>query len=323
MDNGGRLARSPRSPRPQFDLKQAAFDAAAALCARPSSRSPAYARRGKRPSRLILTLERLPRRAGIIATLLLLALSAGLGAVKGGHLERLMAAFSDTRNGLANSAGFRITSVAVTGRNQLSQDKVLAIGGVNGRSSLLFLDAALVRERLKANPWIADATVLKLYPGELRIDIVERKAFALWQREGHLSVISDDGMVLDSNVDRFLTLPLVVGKGAETHAKEFLALLSRYPQVDSVTKAAIFVGERRWNLRLDDGLDIRLPENGVGNALAALSALDKEDHLFSRDIVAVDLRLPDRLIVQLSEDAAKAREESLKKKEPKKKVGDA
>src|SRR5579872_2820787 len=82
MDNGGRLARSPRSPRPQFDLKQAAFDAAAALCARPSSRSPAYARRGKRPSRLILTLERLPRRAGIIATLLLLALSADLGFVR-------------------------------------------------------------------------------------------------------------------------------------------------------------------------------------------------------------------------------------------------
>jgi len=71
-------------------------------------------------------------------------------------------------------------------------------------------------------------------------------------------------------------------------------------------KAAIFVGERRWNLRLKDGLDIRLPENDVGNALAALSRLDKEDRLFSRDIVAVDMRLPDRLTVQLSEDAAKA-----------------
>jgi cell division protein FtsQ len=54
-----------------------------------------------------------------------------------------------------------------------------------------------------------------------------------------------------------------------------------------------------------------------------LSKLDRDEHLFSRDIVAVDLRLPDRLIVQLSEDAAKAREEALKKKEPKKKVGDA
>ena len=90
-----------------------------------------------------------------------------------------------------------------------------------------------------------------------------------------------------------------------------------------MTKAAIFVGERRWNLRLKDGLDIRLPENDVGNALAALSKLDQEDKLFSRDIVAVDMRLPDRLVVQLSDDAAKARDDLLKDKKPKKKAGDA
>jgi len=231
---------------------------------------------------------------------------------------------SEARNALANSAGFRITSVAINGRKQLTQDEVLAIGGVNGHSSLLFLDASSVREKLKANPWISEATVLKLYPGQLRIDIVERSAFALWQQNGRLSVISDDGAVLQDFVSpAFLKLPLVVGKGAETRARDFLALLSRYPQVSSVTKAATFVGERRWNLRLNDGLDIRLPENDVGNALATLSNLDKDEHLFAKDIVAIDLRLPDRLAVQLSDDAAKAREEALKKKEPKKKVGDA
>jgi cell division protein FtsQ len=85
----------------------------------------------------------------------------------------------------------------------------------------------------------------------------------------------------------------------------------------------VFVGERRWNLRLNDGLDIRLPEHDVGNALAELSRLDQEDHLFSRDIVAVDMRLPDRLTVQLSDDAAKAREDLFKDKKPKKKAGDA
>ena len=245
--------------------------------------------------------------------------STCFGVVKGGHLEALTAALSDTRNAIANSAGFRITTVAINGRKQLTQDEVLAIGGVNGRSSLLFLDADAVRDKLKANPWIGEATVLKLYPGQLQIDIVERSAFALWQQDGRLSVIADDGAVLEPYVSRrFVTLPLVVGKGAETRAKDFLALLARYPQVHSVTKAAIFVGERRWNLRLKDGLDVRLPENDVGNALASLSTLDKEDKLFSRDIVAIDMRLPDRLTVQLSDDAAKAREDLFKDKKPKK-----
>jgi cell division protein FtsQ len=335
MDGAGRLARSLRSLRPQADLKAAAVGAVVLLrewldakrAAARARRAPAIQRldRAEELPRLIMLVERhVPRRAGLAATVLLLLGSAGFGIVRGGHLEEFTAALSDSRNAIANSAGFRITAVAINGRRQLSQDEVLAIGGVNGRSSLLFLDAAAVRDKLKANPWISDATVQKLYPGQLRIDIVERTAFALWQQDGRLSVIADDGAVLEPYVSRrFLSLPLVVGKGAETRARDFLALLARYPQVASVTKAAIFVGERRWNLRLKDGLDIRLPENEVGNSLAALSTLDKEDRLFSRDIVAVDMRLPDRLTVQLSDDAAKAREELFKDKKPKKKAGDA
>src|SRR6202048_2877506 len=330
MDGAGRLARSLRSLGPQADLKAAAIGAVVLLRERLGARrKPAKLSRPplerEPPHRLIAFLERyLPPRVGVAATVLILLGSAGFGIVKGGHLEQFTSALSDTRNAIANSAGFRITTVAINGRKQLSQDEVLGIGGVNGRSSLLFLDAATVRDKLKANPWIADATILKLYPGRLQIDISERSAFALWQQDGRLSVIAEDGAVLEPYVSRrFVTLPLVVGKGAATRAKDFLALLDRYPQVRAVTKAAIFVGERRWNLRLNDGLGVRLPENDVGKALATLSKLDKEDRLFSRDITAIDMRLPDRLTVRLSEDAAKAREELLQDKKPKKKAGDA
>jgi cell division protein FtsQ len=319
-----------RSPGPEVDLRAAAIGAVV-LLREWLGRGRARARHGRgaserpQPARPIALIERyMPQRAGVIASVLLLLASTGLGIVKGGHLEAFTTALSDARNAIANSAGFRITAIAINGRKQLNQDEVLAIGGVTGRSSLLFLDAAVVRDRLKANAWIADATVQKFYPGELRIDIVERTAFALWQQDGRLSVISEDGAVLEPYVSRrFMSLPLVVGKGAETQARDFLALLARYPQVRSATRAAVFVGERRWNLRLKDGLDIRLPEQDVGNALAALSKLDKEERLFSRDIVAVDMRLPDRLTVQLSDDAAKARDELFKDKKPKKKAGDA
>src|SRR5215218_5508239 len=328
MDGAGRLARSLRSLRPQADLKAAAKGAVVLLRERLGLRARVPARPvidRDPPNRLIILLERyLPNRLGVTLTVLMLLGSAGLGIVKGGHVDELVTALSDTRNALANSAGFRITTVAINGRKQLSQDEVLAIGGVNGRSSLLFLDAATVRDKLKTNPWIADATILKLYPGRLQIDIVERTAFALWQQDGRLAVIADDGAVLEPYVSRrFLNLPLVVGKGADRGARDFLALLARYPQVRAATKAAVMVGERRWNLRLKDGLDIRLPENDVADALASLNRLDKDDRLFSRDIVAVDMRLPDRLTVQLSEDAAKAREELFKDKKTKKKAGDA
>jgi cell division protein FtsQ len=319
-----------RSQRPHSVLKWAAIGAAVllrerlAVLFRARVKAPRVEREHN-PHRLILMLERLfPHRAGVAATFLVLLGSVGFGVVQGGHVDELTLALSDTRNAAANSLGFRIATVTINGRKQLSQDEILAVGGVNGRSSLLFLDAAAVRDKLKANPWIADATVLKLYPDRLQIDIAERSPFALWQQDGRLSVIADDGAVLESYVSsHFTSLPLVVGKGAQTRAKDFLALLDRYPQVRSVTKAAILVGERRWNLRLNDGLDVRLPENDVGNSLATLSKLDQEDHLFSRDITAIDMRLPDRLTVRLSEDAAKAREDQFKDKKSKKKAGDA
>ena len=344
MDRAASLTRSLlRSLRPQADLKAAAIGAVVLLrewiqekrderraAARNNIKSKGKTRakaivEREPPPRVVALVERyLPRRVGISMTVLLLIGSCGLGIVKGGHLQDFITAVSDARNAMANSAGFRITSVVINGRKQLTQDEVLGIGGVNGRSSLLFLDAGAVRDRLKANPWIADATVLKFYPRQLQIDLVERTAFALWQEEGRVSVIADDGAVLEPYLSRhFLSLPLVVGTGAETRARDFLALLARYPQVHDVTKAAVFVGERRWNLRTKDGLDIRLPEHDVGNALAELSRLDKEDKLFSRDIVAIDMRLPDRLVVQLSDDAAKAREKLYEDKKLKKKAGDA
>jgi cell division protein FtsQ len=325
MDGAGRSTRSRRSSGPKTDLKAAAIGAVVLLREYFGfDRKRAKPPRDEPPPRAILWLERyMPRRAVLMLTVATVLGGGVLGVFKGGHVDAVLTQFADGRNALANSAGFRITSVTINGRKQLSQDEVLGTGGVNGRSSLLFLDAATVREKLKANPWIADATVQKFYPGQLQIDLVERTAFAVWQQNGRLSVIAEDGAVLEPYVARrFMSLPLVVGKGAETRARDFLALLARYPQVHSVTKAAIFVGERRWNLRLKDGLDIRLPENDVGNALSALSKMDKEDRLFSRDIVAVDMRLPDRLTVQLSEDAAKAREELFKDKK-KKKAGDA
>jgi cell division protein FtsQ len=324
MHGAGRLV---RSLWPKADLKAAALGAlillAERLIPRRADRKKPTIARPTSP-RLIAAIERhVPPRAGLAATALLLLGSTALGVVKGGHVEELSAVLGEARDALANAAGFKIISVVINGRKQLTQDEVLAIGGVSGRSSLLFLDAAAVRDHLKANPWISEATVLKLYPGRLQIDLVERTAFALWQQAGRLSVIADDGAVLEQYVSRrFLSLPLVVGWGAETHARNFLPLLARYPRVHAATRAAIFIGERRWNLRLNDGLDVRLPEHDVAGALAELSRLDEEDKLFSRAIVAIDMRLPDRLVVQLSDDAAKAREKLFEDKK-KKKAGDA
>jgi cell division protein FtsQ len=261
---------------------------------------------------------RVPRGAGIAAAVVIVLAGLGYGIVKGDHLPAIAAAFNDARDRAGNALGFAIVSLAVTGHRHMSREEVLATAGVTGRTSLLFLDVDATRERLKTSPWIADATVLKLYPGELQIGVKERTPFALWQHNRRVTVIASDGTVLESYAaPKLFTLPLVVGRGAETRAQAFLALLGRHPGLRAQVLASILVGERRWNLRLRNGLDVKLPETDVAAALNRLAALDREARLLTRDIAVVDLRLPDRVTVQLSERAAQARLESLKKKSKK------
>jgi cell division protein FtsQ len=269
-------------------------------------------------------LKRLPSGIGIAGSVLLLAGALGYGVVKGQHLPDLINWFKDARDTVANSVGFRIAAISLTGSKEVSREEILTTAGVTGRASLLFLDADAARTRLMANPWIGDAAVLKLYPDRLQITVTERQAFAIWQKDGRVSVIAADGTVLEPFVERrYVGLPLVVGKGAERSAKDFLAVIDRYPDIRSQLRASILVAERRWNLRLANGIDVRLPEIDVVAALDRLVALDRDKKLLTRDITMVDMRLPDRVSVQLSDAAAQARDEALQANKKKKKGGDA
>jgi cell division protein FtsQ len=264
-----------------------------------------------------------PSGSAMAVATVLLAAAVGYSAVAGGYLANIAAWTKTARDQVANAVGLRIDAVSISGSKEVSREEILTTAGVTGHASLLFLDAAAARGRLLSNPWIADAAVLKLYPDRLQISITERQAFALWQENGRVSVIAADGTVLEPYIeDRYLGLPLVVGRGAELQARDFFTVLNRFADIRSSLHASVLVAERRWDLWLKNGVEIRLPESKVEQALELLSKLDREKQLLSRDIVAVDLRLPDRVSVRLSDEAALAREDALKDKK-KKKGGDA
>ena len=272
----------------------------------------------------VLRLEgaRIPRFTGMAAAALFLGATIGYGAVRGDHVPMIVETLKDWRDAGANSLGFYIAAVSLSGEKHVSRAEIIAAAGVTERTSLLFLDVEAARSRLKAVPWIADATVRKLFPDRLQIRVREREPFALWQLDGKLALIAADGTVIGPVLDpAFAALPLVVGRGAQTKARDFLALLDRYPAIREQVRASVLVAERRWNLKLKNQIDIRLPETDLGLALDTLVALDRDKRLLARDILAIDLRLPDRVTVRLSDAAAQAREEA--RKPQKRKGGDA
>ena len=106
--------------------------------------------------------------------------------------------------------------------------------------------------------------------------------------------------------------------GAQEGLPRILALLDKYPLIREQMHAAVLVAERRWNVVLKNGIDVRLPGTDAAKALDTLVQLDRDNKLLSRDITVVDLRLADRVTVRLADEPAAARLEAIKAKNKKK-----
>lgn len=234
---------------------------------------------------------------GTLGAVGLLAIAVGAGVSYGGH--------TDTVLDVAGSAiGFGVAQVHLDGQRETSESAILAALGIGPDSSLLSVDAGEARERLVSLPWIEQATVRKTYPGSVYVQIQERAAAALWQRGSQLSVVDRDGNVLADGLDaRFVELPLLVGTDANRQVDAILTLLADFPDLRARTRAAVYVGGRRWDVVLTNGVQIRLPEHDTREALANLVEIDRREQLFDRDIASIDVRLRDRIAIRPTEEA--------------------
>ena len=258
-------------------------------------------------------VQRAPKGLGASLTIALFVGAAAFGLARGGHLDAFAATYGDPRSVVARMAGFDIRSVTISGLSTLDEQSVLKAAALGVGESLPFLDVEALRTRLLDVPMIRDVAVRKFYPNALSIGIVENKPFALWQLNGDLSVVGVDGRVIGPMDDAtFVDLPLVVGEGAASHVGEFVALLDVQPEIKSIVRAGIRVGDRRWSLKLFNGLDVHLPEENPAQAVARLAVMVRDQKLLDKDLVSVDLRQSDRVILRLTEAGATARAELLK-----------
>jgi len=255
----------------------------------------------------------LPPRLGLYLAAALMAGAGLYGAFLGGHVASARAGIGGAFDQVTARAGLAVQSVVITGHAEVREADILRALEIGDATSLLTFDAHWARQRLGEIAWVKSATVQKLLPGTLRIDIVERQPYALWQLGGIVSIIDRDGEVIGELGDeRFANLPLVVGSGANTRIDDLMAMIEPYQAVSTRLRAAVRVADRRWNLKLDNGVEIRLPETDPGAALTVLEDLAEDHGLMARDIVLIDLRLADRVVVRLSDEAAVQRNAAIK-----------
>ncbi|MBT5194629.1 MAG: FtsQ-type POTRA domain-containing protein [Rhodospirillaceae bacterium] len=246
---------------------------------------------------------------GLIA---MVALGAGLGAWKvkesgviGVALNRVHLAVSEFSQDQVVAAGLTVQHIFVTGRGETGKAEVLDAVGVESGQSILDFDPALARRRLLDLGWVKTARVERRLPDTIVVRLHERKALALWQHKGRHVLIDRGGKpITRHNLDRFAHLPVVVGQAAPLVAADLIDMLSRKPALFAQVQAAVRIGDRRWDVRLKNGIKVHLPEVDAYAAWIRLAELAAEQRIFDRDVAAIDLRLPDRLVLRLTPEAA-------------------
>ena len=197
-------------------------------------------------------------------------------------------------------AGFVVDDVLVEGRKETSKDTLIKALRIR-RGDLIFgVDVEAARKRLEEIGWVASARVERHLPDTIRVAIRERIPVAVWQKKGKFLLVDAGGVVIGSEgFERFKNLKIVIGKDAPKHAQALIVMLERQPSLMARVKAAVRSGNRRWNLRMDNGVDVQLPEKDPFAAWDRLAAYEKLHQLLDRYIGRIDLRLPGRVIVEV------------------------
>ncbi len=228
-----------------------------------------------------------------------IAVGISVWVLSTGRISDLATRLRDTAVGQTAAMGLVIDDILLEGRVYTPKRAVLRAVGVGRGHPILGLDPGSIARRVSAISWVESVVVERRLPDTLYVKIVERKPMALWQRKGRLALIDRGGVVLTRRgLAKFGGLLTVVGGDAPGHTPALLTMIAHNPALARRVRAAVRVGGRRWNLQFDNGIDVSLPQRDAAAAWARFGRLEKKHGLLGRDIEAIDLRLPDRLIVR-------------------------
>lgn len=195
--------------------------------------------------------------------------------------------------------GFVVKRLDVTGRNQVPPAEMLQALQVKQNMPILAYHPQEAVKRLSTNPWFRTVNVERRLPDTVFVRVEERIPAARWQMQGRLAVIDVEGVVLTTeNLDMYKDLPIIIGQEARHKVIDLFSLLHGEAELAKEVTAATWIGNRRWNLTLKNGVVLKLPAQDPQLALSLFAAMDKKENILERDIISVDLRLPQQIIMQ-------------------------
>ena len=205
------------------------------------------------------------------------------------------------RDFIAMSAdnGYVVQNVQVTGRDRVPGAALLAALNIQRGMPMFAYDPEQAQQAVQDLPGVKNVFIERRWPNTVFIRLTERQPAVRWQQDEQLAVVDRDGGVVSVKPDEDVSAyPIVVGPGATKQIKALFALLQGEPDLISHIKAATWVGDRRWDLMLQNNLVIKLPAENASLALSRLMKLARTQDLFEKDLAVVDVRLPHQAVLR-------------------------
>jgi len=202
---------------------------------------------------------------------------------------------------LTSDLGIQTTNILIEGRDYVDVDALRAIIDMKKGDPLLAFNPDNVKNRIEKLAWVKSAQVERRLPDTIFIKLNERQPTALWQRNKRLSLIDQEGVILtEHDLERFKDYIILTGKEVPSKSRELLSLLKAEPILYERVEAATLVSDRRWDLRLQAGIIVKLPEVEIPLALRRLVSIQEEEGLMDKNVEVIDLRDGNRITVRTS-----------------------
>lgn len=203
------------------------------------------------------------------------------------------------------SIGFQLDDVIVEGRIRTDKEQILKTASLSRGKSLLSIDLLEIKKNLEEIPWVNAASVERRFPDTLFVRISEREPVAIWQNKAKTYLVDREGELIETvEAQKYGGLLQISGLKAPQNVGFLISLLDKFPEVKSRVTTAIHLRATRWDIRLDGKVDVKLPEKGAEQALVYLLDLEKHHNLMQREILNIDLRIPDQLVLRLTPETA-------------------
>lgn len=222
-----------------------------------------------------------------------------------GYVQRILNVGETSLIDLTAKLGFKIEEVFIEGRHYISPEVLSNTIQAYRGQPILNQNLEDLKEKLSQINWVKEVHIQRRLPHHLYIKIVERYPIARWQHQKKLFLVDNEGIVIQNvNCAPFQNLPLVVGTDAPIYAPKILKLLDKFPLIRERLSALTRIHQRRWDLLLNQSIQVKLSEENLEEGLARLSLLVEQGKISPSEVFVVDLRNPKQLVLRLTPEAA-------------------